>query len=86
MHPFWLSHKEKWPWLRPSMGRQPWPELELHGRPWGARQRGERGEKGERGGALGEGHGWGELLGTLGQLVHGCYCAAVLQFAETACC
>jgi hypothetical protein len=53
VHPFWLSHKEKWPWLRPSMGRQPWPELELHGRPWGARQRGEIGEKGERGGARG---------------------------------
>jgi hypothetical protein len=26
------------------MGGQPWPELELHGRPWGARRRGEGGE------------------------------------------
>jgi hypothetical protein len=47
---------------------------------------GKEGRRGRGGGALGEGPGWGELLGTLGQLVHGCYCAAVLQFAETACC
>jgi hypothetical protein len=33
------------------MGGQPWPELELHGRPWGARRRGKRGgkEEGSRG-------------------------------------
>jgi hypothetical protein len=32
------------------MGGQPWPELELHGRPWGARRRG----------AIAGGHGEGE--------------------------
>jgi hypothetical protein len=57
MHPFWLSHKEKRPWVELSMGGQPWPELELHGRPWGARRRGERGgrRRGEKSRLEGEG-------------------------------
>jgi hypothetical protein len=51
VHPFWLSHEEKRAWLRLSMGGQPWPELELHGRPSGVRRRGKRGGRGrERGG------------------------------------
>jgi hypothetical protein len=40
VHPFWSSHEEKQACVRLSMGGQPWPELELHGRPLGARRRG----------------------------------------------
>jgi hypothetical protein len=50
MHRFWSSHKEKRVCVRLAMGGQPWPELELHGRPWECSlERGERGkERGER--------------------------------------
>jgi hypothetical protein len=35
------------------MGGQPWPELELRGRPWGTHRRGERGgREEERGGGV----------------------------------
>jgi hypothetical protein len=40
------------------MGGQPWPELELHGRPWGAHRRGRGGGRGRGGvarGAMGRG-------------------------------
>jgi hypothetical protein len=39
------------------MGRQPWPELELHGSPWGAPKEGkeEEGEEEVVGAAWGEG-------------------------------
>jgi hypothetical protein len=42
------------------MGGQPWPELELRGRPWGAHRRGERGgrRRGEGGAARGWHGGW----------------------------
>jgi hypothetical protein len=65
VHPFWLSHKEKRPWLELSREWQPWPELELHGRSWESLpERGERGKEWARvcataGGASGE----GRLLG-----------------------
>jgi hypothetical protein len=39
------------------MRGQPWPELELHGRPWGTRRRGRGGGKG-RGGTV-VGASWG---------------------------
>jgi hypothetical protein len=71
VHLFWSSHEEKRDCVRLSMGGQPWPELELYGRPWGARRRGE-GEEGAGGallgGAMGRGrgcHGEG-LLGAAG--------------------
>jgi hypothetical protein len=52
MHPFWPSHVEKRVCVRLSTGGHPWPELELHGRPWVARKRGEgKGERGEERGA-----------------------------------
>jgi hypothetical protein len=43
------------------MGGQPWPLLELHGRPWGARRRGKRGgrRRGVGGAAWGQ-HGEAE--------------------------
>jgi hypothetical protein len=51
VHPSWLSHKEKRPWLEISMGGQPWPELELHGQLWECSlERGERGKESGRGG------------------------------------
>jgi hypothetical protein len=43
MHSFWSSHEEKRDCVRLSMGGQLWPELELHGRPWGAHRKGGRG-------------------------------------------
>jgi hypothetical protein len=43
VHPFWSSHEEKQACVRLSIGGQPWPELEIHGRPWGARRRGDEG-------------------------------------------
>jgi hypothetical protein len=48
VHPFWLSHEEKRPWLELSMEGQPWPvmgELAGEGREGKWRGRG--------------GHGWG---------------------------
>jgi hypothetical protein len=43
VHPFWSSHEEKQACVRLSIGGQPWPELEIHGRPWGARRREDEG-------------------------------------------
>jgi hypothetical protein len=47
VHLFWSSHEEKRACVRLSMGGQQWPELELHGGPWGSSS--ERREKVERG-------------------------------------
>jgi hypothetical protein len=59
MHPFWSSHKEKRACVRLSMGGQPWPELELHDRPWECSlERGERRKKRvKEWGSLGARHG-----------------------------
>jgi hypothetical protein len=44
------------------MGGQPWPELELHGRPWGAHRRGGRGgTRRGRGGGAQLGCSWGAM-------------------------
>jgi hypothetical protein len=54
VHPFWSSHEGKRAWLDLSMTGQPWPELELHGWPWGAHRRGRGGQRGRvRGGTAG---------------------------------
>jgi hypothetical protein len=54
VHLFWLSHEEKRTWIELSMEGQPWPKLELHGRPRGAHQRGRGGgRRGGEGGAAG---------------------------------
>jgi hypothetical protein len=55
MHRFCLSHKENRACVSLSMGGQPWPELELHGRPWECSL--ERGERGKDWGSLGAHHG-----------------------------
>jgi hypothetical protein len=76
VHLFWSSQEEKRAWLRLSMGRQPWLELELHGRRHGdLPERGEmRKEEGERGTWLGvrpgEGAPWegAEELGPTGSV------------------
>jgi hypothetical protein len=50
VHPFWSSHKEKRPWLRPSMKGAAMIELKLNGRPRELTRRG-------RGGGMGRGRG-----------------------------
>jgi hypothetical protein len=40
MHLFWSSHKINQAWLKLYMEGRPWPDFELHGRPWGARGEG----------------------------------------------
>jgi hypothetical protein len=43
VHPFWLSHEEKRPWLELSMEGQPWPVIgELAGEGREGKWRGER--------------------------------------------
>jgi hypothetical protein len=63
------------------MGGQPWAELELHGRPWGAHRRGERGgrRRGEGGAARGQ-HG-GLLGGAMGRGCGRCSLLVLLPFA-----
>jgi hypothetical protein len=74
--------------VRLSIGGQPWSELELHGRPWGARRSG-RGGEGERsrgtascvggGGAMGGSY-IGEVAGLL--LLAGLLCSRKLLREE----
>jgi hypothetical protein len=66
------------------MGGQPWPELELHCRPWGARWRGEGGGRGRGwapwgGGGLQEG---GQACRLAATAVRGLFVLAVREKQE----
>jgi hypothetical protein len=62
VHPFLVIPQRKTSLL--SMGEQPWPDLELPGRPWGARRRGRGTGRGgaARGRGMGRGRGRHEGL------------------------
>jgi hypothetical protein len=75
--------------VRLSIGGQPWPELELHGRPWGARRRGRGGERGrgeEQGDTTGRVGGGGAMgVAALGRVAsRPCWAALFVQ--TVACC
>jgi hypothetical protein len=62
------------------MGAQPWPELELHGRPWGAlRREGEGGEEEEGEGAQ-IGGGMGAARGRPGEGARSSSAPAIFVF------